>query len=63
MFSRVDKKLLSIAIIITAIATYRMYEVALVTGNWKGLYFSVAHITVVLVGVMIAVGFKEHKEG
>jgi hypothetical protein len=63
MVTRLDKKFLTIALVITLVATYRMYEVAKVTGNWKGLYFSIAHIVVVVIGVMVAIGFKEHKEG
>lgn len=62
MLTRIDKKIVAFALAITAIATYRMYEVAQVTGNWKGLYFSVAHILVVVFGVIVAIGFKEHKE-
>ena len=51
MVTRLDKKFLTIALVITLVATYRMYEVAKVTGNWKGLYFSIAHIVVVVIGV------------
>lgn len=62
MFTRLNKKLVAIALVITLAATYRMYEVAQVTGNWKGLYFSVAHILIVVFGVLVAIGFKEKNE-
>ncbi len=66
MLKKLDIKVLLISILITAVATYRMYEVALVTGNWKGLYFSLAHMLIVICGVVVAIGIKkptESKEG
>lgn len=58
----VDKKLLLIAGAIAALSTYKLYEVANVTGNWKGMYFSLLHIAVVAFGALYAIGIRSSSE-
>jgi hypothetical protein len=54
----IDKKLLIITSAIAAISAYKLYEVAIVTGNWKGMYFTLIHIGVVAFGALYAIGLR-----
>ena len=42
------------AVAITLVVAYQLYQVARLTGNYEGMWFSLAHTVMVAVGVVLA---------
>jgi hypothetical protein len=52
-----DRKLGLIVASIALLCFYNLYETASETGNWKGAWFTVAHIT--MLGVAVFLSLRE----
>jgi hypothetical protein len=48
------RKVVGIACVITAAVAYKLYQTAVATGNYEGMWFSLAHTVLVAVGVVLA---------
>ena len=48
------RKCVVAAAAITLVVAYQLYQVASLTGNYEGLWFSLAHTVMVAVGVVLA---------
>ena len=42
------------AVAITLVVAYQLYQVARLTGNYEGMWFSLAHTVIVAYGVVLA---------
>ena len=42
------------AVAITLVVAYQLYQVARLTGNYEGMWFSLAHTVIVACGVVLA---------
>ncbi len=54
-----DRKLGSVICLIAGLCFYNLYKTASVTGNWKGAWFSVAHVA--LLGVAVFLSLREER--
>ncbi len=49
-----NRNLLLGAVVVTALCAYRLMVTAAETGNWRGAWFSLAHVVIVAVGSVLA---------
>ena len=49
-----NRNLLLGAVVVTALCAYRLMVTASETGNWRGAWFSLAHVVIVAVGSVLA---------
>lgn len=49
-----NRNLLLIAVSVVALCAYQLVFTAYETGNWRGAWFSLAHVLVVAVGTVLA---------
>jgi hypothetical protein len=50
------RKCVVAAVAITLVVAYQLYQVASLTGNYEGMWFSISHTVMVAVGVVLALG-------
>jgi hypothetical protein len=49
-----DRQVLLVAIAVTALVAYKLFEVASQTGNYEGMWFSLLHTLIVAAGTVVA---------
>jgi hypothetical protein len=50
----VFQRTILIALAVTACVAFQLYRTAEATGNWEGMWFSLAHTAIVAVGTVLA---------
>jgi hypothetical protein len=43
-----------VALAVTVVSAYKLSLVAYETGNWRGMWFSLAHVLIVAIGVTLS---------
>jgi hypothetical protein len=51
---RIFQRTVLIALAVTACVAFQLYRTAEATGNWEGMWFSLAHTAIVAVGTVLA---------
>ncbi len=49
-----NRQVLLVAVAVTALVIYKLFEVAQVTGNYEGMWFSLFHTVLVAIGAVLA---------
>jgi hypothetical protein len=50
----ISPKVAAVAAAVTVVSAYRLSLVAYETGNWRGMWFSLAHVIIVAIGATLS---------